>query len=522
MTQPAAAGPDAAPVAPTPQRSPRKRWTLQARLMLTVVGIVSIIVLLIAVAMAAALRATLDQQLNDDVQRTSVRAGDDLQRLLYQGVSDPAAVLVATNASSGTLLILPAVGGGYRSAVMGDDAAQSVSSAKIAAGVRAAAERLTEEGGHDRSALDVPIDGFGTFRVAAVSPPGSQAVLGFIGLPVKIVDDQIGALIWAVVLVTIGGLIVLAVATVFVIRSGLKPLREVVATAEHVASLPLDRGAVAIADRVAPEAVDAETEIGRVGQALNTMLDHVEDSLQARARNEELMRRFVADASHELRTPLASIRGYSELSLRSDENPETTTTALERIQAQSLRMTRLVEDLLLLARLDEGQELVEGEVDLTPLAIDAVSDARMAGGEHHWNVDVTGESVLVRGDAGRINQVLTNLLANARTHTPGGTTVTLSLGTESGTAVIRVHDDGPGIDPSVRDDLFARFARADRSRARKTGGTGLGLSIAKAIADAHRGSLSVESEPGSTTFEFRLPLAPVTGTAVAPPHPGDA
>ncbi len=233
------------------------------------------------------------------------------------------------------------------------------------------------------------------------------------------------------------------------------------------------------------------------------------------------MRRFVADASHELRTPLASIRGFSELSLRAirqsqdDESRqriamavETTEQSLERIQAQSLRMTALVEDLLLLARLDEGQELVYGTVDLTRLAVEAVGDARPAGPDHAWSIDVDDEPVELAGDTARLNQVVANLLANARTHTPAGTEVTVSVTREGEDAVLRVHDDGPGIDPSVASQLFARFSRADRSRDRKTGGTGLGLSIAKAIVEAHNGTLTVESTPGDTTFEMRLPAKP--------------
>ena len=274
-------------------------------------------------------------------------------------------------------------------------------------------------------------------------------------------------------------------------------------------------GEVSIADRVPASETDERTEIGRVGHALNTLLDHVDASLEARQRNEERMRRFVADASHELRTPLASIRGYSELSLRDPQLSETTESALSRIQAQSLRMTRLVEDLLLLARLDEGQELVYGVVDLTQLAVEALGDAQVAGPEHVWLLEVDEEPVTVPGDSARLQQVVVNMLANARTHTPAGTEVTLSVGRESSpaeggratdSAVIRVHDNGPGIEPAIADELFERFSRADRSRARQTGGTGLGLSIARAIVHAHHGEISVESRPGDTTFTVRLPL----------------
>jgi two-component system OmpR family sensor kinase len=297
----------------------------------------------------------------------------------------------------------------------------------------------------------------------------------------------------------------------------LRPLRAVAATATRVANQQLDRGEVSITERVPTAEADPRTETGLVGAALNKLLDHVDTSLASRQKNEERMRQFVADASHELRTPLASIRGYSELSLRAltqadpakaPEAIEGTTTSLERIQAQSLRMTRLVEDLLLLARLDEGRELVYGTVDLAQLALEGLSDARPTAADHHWAIEVPDEPVVVVGDAGRLHQVVANLLANARAHTPAGTTVTLRVTQEGDEAVLRVHDDGPGIDPAIRDELFARFARGDSSRARQTGGTGLGLAIAKAIVEGHGGAITVHSEPGDTTFTVRIPVSP--------------
>ena len=319
-----------------------------------------------------------------------------------------------------------------------------------------------------------------------------------------------------IALATIGGLILLALTTAITIRVGLRPLRAVAATATRVANQPLDRGEVQITERVPASEADPRTETGLVGSSLNKLLDHVNDSLASRQKNEERMRRFVADASHELRTPLSSIRGYSELSLRAlkqqggEAAVESTTTSLERIQAQSLRMTRLVEDLLLLARLDEGRELVYGTVDLTQLALEGLSDARPTAADHHWNIEAPDEPIVIVGDAGRMHQVVANLLANARTHTPAGTSITLSVSREGDEAVLRVHDDGPGIDPGVRDELFARFARGDSSRARQTGGTGLGLAIAKAIVEGHGGHLTVASQPGDTTFTVRLPLSPAT------------
>ncbi|MDQ1128060.1 cell wall metabolism sensor histidine kinase WalK [Microbacterium sp. SORGH_AS_0888] len=351
----------------------------------------------------------------------------------------------------------------------------------------------------------VRIDDLGEYRVFVSSSSGSFAVYG---LPTSEVTSTLGQIVTTVGLVTVGGLLILGVLLAIIIRRSLAPLRSVAATAERVAAQPLSEGEVTISERVPAAQTDDTTEIGRVGASLNTLLDHVESSLDARQRNEERMRRFVADASHELRTPLASIRGYSELSLRDPTLSENTESALERIQAQSLRMTALVEDLLLLARLEEGQELVYGAVDLSRLAIESIGDARVAGRDHEWILDVGEDPVVIAGDEPRLHQVVTNLLANARTHTPPGTTVTLSVAREEGEAVLRVHDDGPGVDPSVAQELFERFSRADRSRARNTGGTGLGLSIVRAIVHAHGGEISVRSQPGDTTFIVRLPAKP--------------
>ncbi|MDR6865675.1 two-component system OmpR family sensor kinase [Microbacterium resistens] len=360
----------------------------------------------------------------------------------------------------------------------------------------------------------VDLDSLGSYQLVHKQVSNSRSIASnaattpftlIVGLPRTDIQRTLSSLFTVIALATAGGLILLGVTTAVTVRVSLRPLRAVAATATRVANQPLDRGDVSIQERVPPAEADPRTETGLVGAALNTLLDHVDTSLAARQRNEERMRQFVADASHELRTPLASIRGYSELSLRSPELPETAQTALERIQAQSLRMTRLVEDLLLLARLEEGQELIHTPVDLTRLAIEGVEDARPTAHDHLWEIDVPAEPVMVLGDAGRLQQVIANLLANARTHTPEGTRITIELGVDGPSALLRVRDDGPGIDAAVRDDLFARFARGDRSRTRATGGTGLGLAITKAIVEGHSGTIAVESEPGSTVFEVRLP-----------------
>ena len=290
---------------------------------------------------------------------------------------------------------------------------------------------------------------------------------------------------------------------------------------------------MSIEDRVEKADLGSSAEVGQVGGALNTLLGHVESALAARQHSETQVRQFVADASHELRTPLASIRGYTELIRREGADadlPEEATYALERVHSESVRMTALVEDLLLLARLDAGRELRREEVDLVGLLVDTVADARAAGPEHDWQLDLAvleppagataeeaedflPEPPLVIGDEARLRQVVVNLLANARVHTPAGSHVTTTLAREGDTLIVRIHDDGPGIAPDVRDRLFERFARGDSSRERRTGSTGLGLSIALAIVQSHGGSIDVDSSTASedhgTTFTVRLPAAVV-------------
>ena len=493
----------AKPAKPAKRARARRPWTLQRKLITTVVSITSFIIVLVAVATSAILAQVLEGQLNDNVESAARRASVMLGPAVVGGLTAEE-VLTQQPQLPGYFLAIEVPPDAPTAAVMTSDGVVALDDAQI--------KQISSSLRGQRGQLVVTIEDLGTYRVEALSAGGSAVAL--VGLSRDDVAATMTRMLITIALLTVGGLILLAVATAWTIRAGLAPLRAVADTADRVSSLKLDQGDVSITERVPDPEADPRTEVGRVGAALNSLLDHVDESLAARQRNEERMRAFVADASHELRTPLASIRGYSELSLKAlgrDHAAGTIDTAessLERIQAQSLRMTSLVEDLLLLARLDEGQELVYGSVDLTRLAIDAVGDVRATGPDHGWVLDVGEEPVTVAGDAGRLQQVATNLLANARTHTPAGTTVTVSVLRDGGDAVLRVHDDGPGVDLTIKDELFERFSRADRSRARQTGGTGLGLSIARAIVDAHGGSIQARSVPGDTTFEVRLPARP--------------
>jgi two-component system sensor histidine kinase TrcS len=307
-------------------------------------------------------------------------------------------------------------------------------------------------------------------------------------------------------------LLITALSTVAIVRLALRPLRRVAATAAEVATLPLDRDHHAITPRVPDADTDPRTEVGLVGDTLNRLLDHVERALGDVAASDRRMRRFITDASHELRTPLAAIHGYAELT-RQDSSvlPGTTEYSLARIEAEARRMNSLVSDLLLLARLDEGQDLDTTEVDLTDIVIDAVNDAAVSAPTHRWLTAVPDQAVWVRGDRARLHQALANLLSNARVHTPAGTTVTTQLATgrsDDGNPYVEmtVSDDGPGIAREQLPHLFERFFRADKSRSREAGSFGLGLSIAASIVEAHDGTIGAESRKGRTVFTIRLPI----------------
>ncbi|RIV41624.1 sensor histidine kinase [Micromonospora radicis] len=344
----------------------------------------------------------------------------------------------------------------------------------------------------------------GSYRV--VARPSSGGTERVLGVPLTEVADTVWWMVLAQAGVTAVGLLVAGAAGTLIVRATLRPLRRVAATAGRVSELPLDRGEVALSERVPAADTDPRTEVGQVGAALNRLLGHVAAALAARQASETRVRQFVADASHELRTPLAAIRGYAEVARRGrDQVPADVAHALRRVESESTRMTSLVDDLLLLARLDSGRPLAVEPVDLTALVVDAVSDAHVAGPEHRWQLDLPEQVVRVPGDPARLHQVLTNLLTNARVHTPPGSTVTTSLRLADDVAELSVTDDGPGVPPELRDEVFERFARGDSSRSRAHGSTGLGLAIVAAVVEAHHGGVAVRSRPGHTVFTVRLP-----------------
>ncbi len=352
----------------------------------------------------------------------------------------------------------------------------------------------------------------GSYRVMAQSAQGIAAdgtavpVTVIVGLPT---ERQRATIVNTALAVSGGvllGLVAVALVGTWLVRRNLRPLERVAATATRVAHLPLSAGRVDIVERVPVEDTDTRTEVGQVGAALNEMLDHIDGALNARQKSEERVRQFVADASHELRTPLASIRGYAELTRRErDPVPPTVVHAIGRVESEAMRMSTLVDDLLLLARLDAGRPLDNETVDLTEMVVNAVSDAHAASPDHVWQLDLPDEPVEVQGDPARLHQIVANLLANARTHTAPGTVVRTSIAPEADQVRISVCDNGPGVPEELQPNVFQRFARGDTSRNRAAGSTGLGLSIVAAVAQAHGGTVELDSEPGDTSFSVLLP-----------------
>jgi two-component system OmpR family sensor kinase len=353
-------------------------------------------------------------------------------------------------------------------------------------------------------AVSRTLPGAGDYRLAA-----SQTSRGIVvtGISEAGDDSTLWTLGWALGVVALIGLALAGLLGWVIVRRTLRPLRRVADTAAKVTELPLDRGDVALSVRVPEVDTDPSTEVGQVGAALNRMLHHVDGALAARQASETRARQFVADASHELRTPLAAIRGYAELTQRGgDVIPPELAHAMRRVHSESARMTTLVDDLLLLARLDSGRPLDLREMDLSRLIVDVISDAHIAGPGHVWRLELPEEPITIVGDAERLHQVLANLVTNARTHTPGGTTVTAALATGPGdTVTVTVTDNGPGIPPDVLPYIFERFARGDTSRSRAVGSTGLGLAIVAAVVAAHHGTVDVASVPGNTVFTVKLP-----------------
>lgn len=341
--------------------------------------------------------------------------------------------------------------------------------------------------------------GVAHFRVAVWSEDSFSGNFVVLASPLTEVQSTLSQLLLLEVEISLGVVVATAVLALLIVRIGLRPLQRMGAVAQDIAAGDLSR-------RVEP-ATD-KTEIGRLGLALNGMLNQIEAAFAERSASNDRLRRVIADASHELRTPLTSIRGYAEMLRRgAAESPRDSETARRRIEEESVRMTGLVDDLLVLARLDQGRPLDKAAVDLRTIASDAVADARVVAPLRPISLSSNGP-VIVTGDDTRLRQVLGNLVRNALVHTPQQTPIEVDVATHDGVGRVSVVDHGPGLAADDVERIFEPFYRADPSRSRDRGGAGLGLSIVSAVVTAHGGRVKVSrTEGGGATFEVELPLA---------------
>lgn len=484
-----------APDAPARTRV-TSRWSLRRRLLVAVVAAFVLLTSCIAVASVLAMRGVLTNQLDDQIEGSMRAVAGLASDTQLQTLPD-----VEGSIADGTTYALVVDGDVQQAATLSNSGNQSVSQPNL--------QRLLDAaslGGCQTASLR---EGMGDVRVcAAITVDQYEQPNGvlLVASPLRGTYQTLLALSFVIaVSVFVAALALVALGDVL-IRRALRPLTSVIVTTERISQLPLDAGEVQLSNRV--RVSDPATEVGRVTESVNRMLEHIESSLEARAASERKVRQFVADASHELRTPLAAVQGYAEITRKHDGSlSDEARESLGRIEAAAARMAALVNDLLLLARLDEGTEIGRDAVDLSLLVIDAVADAQAAGPDHPVALELPEEPIEVVGDLMRLQQVVANLLANARIHTPPGTHVEARLSTDGDDAVLEIADDGPGVPADLQATLFERFVRGDASRSRAAGSSGLGLAIVRAILTAHDGSIVVRSTPGDTVFTVRLPLA---------------
>ncbi len=463
--------------------------TLRSRLLLGLLGLVAVGLVVSNVVTYRSLRSflynRLDQQLVDAVAPLS-------SKLHGEGRRGPPGsnTIAASQAPSGTWAAL----------VRGGDIL-------IAAVVSIDLDPLTEAprprfDPSDLNQLDPitvgAVEGRSRFRLISVPEADGDVIV--VGVPLREVEQTLKRLVGIEAAATVAVLAAVGLLARSLVRRGLRPLEDIGKTAGAIAAGDMSR-------RVEPE--DPRTEVGRLGLALNSMLGQIESAFASQQASENRLRRFVADASHELRTPLTSIRGYAELFRRgAAERPEDLAKAMRRIEQEAGRMGVLVDDLLLLARLDQGRPLERAPVDLSRVAADAVDDARAVDPSRPITLEAPARTT-VTGDDVRLRQVVGNLMANARQHTPAGTPVHVRVATQDGAAVLEVADEGPGLTPEHAARVFERFYRGEESRTRAQGGTGLGLAIVAAIAEAHGGAAAIDTEPGrGARFRIELPLEP--------------
>ena len=480
-----------------------RRIGLTNRLVALVISLLVLSGVIVGVATTLALRSFLTQRLDAQLAAAGVRYSVSLEHPDDHD-ADNATFGSTVGQASGTLGARLLAGRVTSVAVVdpgSDHGVPSVADRAALAGLS-----VTK---HPRT---VRLPELGEYRVSV--RPGRDGDVLVTGLPMREVTEPVHHLIATegivfAVVIAVAGLIGAGV-----IRRGLGPLARIAAAAHGVSALPLASGSVVLPSPVANPRPGSE--IGAVTTAFNLMLERVQAALEQRHTDEGNLRLFIADASHELRTPVAVIASQAEYAQREGEDdPAAVAHALARIRAETARMGHLVDDLLLLARLDLDRPVVRAPLDLSRTVLDAVADAARIAPEHHWQLDLPPEPVIVDGDEGSLHQAVANLLANARAHTPAGTTVRATVAPGTDRVAVSVHDDGPGIAPDLLAHVFERFTRGGQSPERV--GAGLGLAITDGIIRAHGGRISATSQPGDTSFLVELPSVPSAAPPGSPP-----
>ncbi|BBY31138.1 sensor histidine kinase [Mycolicibacterium sediminis] len=488
-----------------------RTWPLRKQLVVGVSAVVTTVLMTVGTMSVLTLRASVTGIV--DTQLNSAAEGFSQSVTKYRASPLPTGAMPSSDAmkpltyligqAPGNIVVLMRDGQVVDTAMFGDGDATAAPPSAV--------RELTERAGTLDESVNLWLPDLGKYRLTS-RPAGPGEVL-LTAASLRQASAAATRETIVVAILTALALIVTAAGTLAIVRVALRPLGRVASTAAEVAETPLNRDRYAITPRVPEGDTDARTEVGLVGDTLNRLLDNVERALTEVSASDRRMRQFITDASHELRTPLAAIQGYAELT-RQDSSvlPETTEYSLARIEAEAARMNALVSDLLLLARLDEGQDFETTDVDVADLVVNAVNDVAVSAPDHGWTIEVPDHPVWARGDRAKLHQAVTNLLSNARDHTPEGTAVVAHL--EAGTAItLTVRDDGPGIERELLPHLFERFVRADKARMRQSGNSGLGLAIAQSIVEAHGGTIVAESADGRTTFTIELPAAT---TSVSP------
>jgi two-component system OmpR family sensor kinase len=467
------------------------RLSLRSRLTAVLVGLLLFSCAILTVVTSLALRAYLVNRLDQQLTLAGDRYAVSLEHPSDNDADNNYSSVVGQ--AAGTLGARIAGGAVTDDGIVTDES----TSRSVSAADRAVLSQLKVGG-----ARDVQLPTLGEYRV--IVSAGRDDDLQVTGLPKRGVDDTIARLTLIEMIVFIVAVVLTAIAGAVCVKLTLRPLDRVSRTARSVTDLPLGSGHVQLPSRLANTAPN--TEVGRVTDAVNRMLEHVESAFVERQTSEILLRQFVADASHELRTPVAVIRSHAEYAQMAGRDlGSDVEEALGRISAESVRMGALVDDLLLLARLDSGRPLLVGAVDLTRIVLDATMDLQALDPTHEWELGLPDREIIVNGDENSLRQVVVNLLTNIVEHTPSGTVAAITLAEDDHGVTLIVADNGPGIPTTFLPHIFERFARADSAREHTSGESGLGLAIVDAIATAHAGTITVTSEPGATAFTLRIP-----------------